>query len=68
MEASPEAVRNIDHKQRQVHRVGDAGWCDIHKVFKAPVLFGITEVELQLEPQAIIVHEGGIGQSEITAE
>ena len=62
MEVSPEAVRPIDHTQRQVHRVGDAGWWDMHTVFEAPVPFGITEVALQLAPQAIIVHEEGIGQ------
>ena len=68
MDISPEAVRHIDHEQRQIRRIGDACWRDVHEVLEAPVLFGIPEVKLNLEPQAIVVHERRIGQVQITAE
>src|SRR5438876_2537663 len=46
MDVSPETVRDIDHEQRQIRRIGDPGGGDVHEVFQAPVLFGIPEVQL----------------------
>ena len=64
---SPEAVRHIDHEQRQIRRIGDACGRKVHEVFEAPVLFGIAEVKLDLEPQALVVHKRRIGQGQVTA-
>src|SRR5262252_4084457 len=68
MDISPETVRDIDHEQCQIRRIGDSCGGDVHEVFQAPVLFGIPEVKLDLEPQAIVVHEGRISQVQVTAE
>ena len=46
MEVSPETVRHIDHEQREIRRIRDPSGGEIHEVFQAPVLFGITEVQL----------------------
>ena len=61
-------LRYIDPEQRQVRRSGAPWWGEGHEVFQAPVLFGIPEVELDLEPQAIVVHEWRVGQFQVTAE
>ena len=63
-----EAVRPIDHKQRQVRRIGDPGGGDMHKVFQPPGLFGVPKVKLDLAPSAVVVHEGSRGPWQITAE
>ena len=46
MAVSPETVRDIDHEQRQIRRVGDPCRGDVHEVFQAPILFGVTKVKL----------------------
>ena len=68
MDVSPETVRDIDHEQRQMRRIGDPCGGDVHEVFQAPVLFGIPEVQLNVAPQPIIVDEGRVRQVQITAE
>src|SRR5215475_14804776 len=68
MAGSPEIVGYIDHEQGQIRRIGDPCGGDVHEVFQAPVLFGIPKVKLNLEPQAIIVHEVGIGEVRVTTE
>jgi hypothetical protein len=40
----------------------------VHEVFEAPVLLGISKVKLNVAPSAIIGHEGGIRQGQVTAE
>jgi len=45
-EVSSKTVGHIDYEQRQVRRIGDRCGCDVHEVFQAPVLFGITKIEL----------------------
>jgi hypothetical protein len=45
MEVRPETIRHIDHEQRQIRRIGDACRGDVHKVFEAPGLFGIPEIQ-----------------------
>ena len=67
MEVSPETVRHIDHEQREIRRMRDPSGGEIHEVFQAPVLFGLPEVQLDLEPQAVIVHEWCVGQIQVTA-
>jgi len=66
MDVSSQTVRDIDHAQRQMRRIRDPSGRDIHEVFEAPGLFGITEVKLDLEPQPIIVHEWRLRQLQIT--
>ena len=50
-----------------MRRIRDPRRGDVHEVFQAPVLFSIPEVKLNLEPQAIVVHEGRRGQRQVTA-
>ena len=45
----------VDHEQGQVSGVGHSGWGGVHEVVETPILLGVPEVELDLEPQAIIV-------------
>ena len=54
MAVSPETVGYIDHEQGQIRRIRDSRGGNIHEVFQAPILFGIPEVKLDLEPQAIV--------------
>ena len=67
MEGSPETVRHIDHAQREIRRMRDPSGGEVHEVFQAPVLFGLQEVQLDLAPQAVIVHELCGGQCQVTA-
>ena len=48
--------------------MGDGGFFHHHEVLQAPVLFGITEGELDLEPQLVIVTQDIPGQAAIAAE
>src|SRR5215510_9237718 len=68
MAVSPETVGDIDHEQGQIRRIRNSRGGDIHEVFQTPVLFGISKVKLDLEPQTVIVHEGSIRQGQVTAE
>jgi|SRR5882724_1140369 len=65
---SLETVRHIDHEQRQVGRIGDASGGDVPEVFQTPVLFGVTEVELDLEASAVVVPQRVVGELQVTAE
>ena len=58
----------IDHEESQVGRLSDGGLFDIHEVLQPPVLLGVTEGELDLEPQGIVVDDLCVRQVEITAE
>ena len=68
MAVSPETVGDSDHEQGQIRRICDSRGGDIHKVFQASVLFSISKVKLDLEPQTVIVHEWGERQGQVTAE
>jgi hypothetical protein len=68
MAVSPETVGYIAHEQGQIRRIRDSRGSDIHEVFQAPVLFSISKVKLDLEPRAIIVHEGCVRQGQVTAK
>ena len=48
--------------------IGNGSWCDIHKVFQAPELFGVAEAKLDLETQAVIVNQFVISQFKVAAE
>jgi hypothetical protein len=54
---SHQDLGQVDHQHRQVGTVVDRRWLDHHEVFQAPVLFGVSEVELDLEAQAIVIDE-----------
>src|SRR5438132_1579313 len=68
MDVSPETVRDMDHAQRQIRRLGDAGGGDVHEVFQTPVRFGITEVQRNWEPHPILVDAGRVRPVQVTAE
>ena len=51
-----------------MRRIGAPSGRDVHAVFWAPVLFGISKVPLDVEPQTILVHERRVGESRVTAE
>src|SRR5262249_33565192 len=68
MAISPETVGYIDHEQGQIRRIRDSRGGDIHEVFQAPVLFSVSKVKLDLEPQTVIVHEWCVCQGQITTE
>ena len=66
-DVSPETVRDIDHAQRHMRRLGDPGGGDVHAVFQAPGLFGLSKVQLNVAPQTILVHERRVRQGQVTA-
>ena len=68
MDVSPKTVSHMDHEQRQMRRIRDPDGGDVHEVFQAPVLFGIPEVKLDVEPSTIIVHEWRLRQVQVTAK
>ena len=68
MAGSAETVGHMDHEQRPLRRLADPGRGDVHAVFQAPGLFGISKVQLPWEPQPVIVDEGRVGQVHVTAE
>jgi len=61
-------LRNVDHEQRQVEGIGERYFLDIHKIFQAPKLLGVAEIELDLETQAVVINDLVVGQLEITAK
>jgi hypothetical protein len=62
------SVRHIDHEPRQVRCIRDGGVGDVHEVFQAPVLCGVTDVALNLEAQAVVVLELVVGEFQVAAE
>ena len=38
-------MAEIDHEERQVHRIRHGGLFDIHKIFETPILLGVTKIE-----------------------
>src|SRR4029077_599546 len=50
-------VGDIHHEHGEIGTV--VNWCllDGHEIFQAPILFGITQIALQLETQTIIVNQ-----------
>ncbi len=67
-EMAYQGLRDIDHEHSQVGAIVNGDGFDIHEILQAPELFGVAEVELDLETQAIVVNELVIGQVEVTAE
>ena len=48
-----QAMRKIDHEESEIHRISHSSLGDIHKIFQPPELFGISEIEFNLEPQRV---------------
>lgn len=63
-----EVGRHLDHEQRQVRCLRDGGCGDVHEVFQAPVVFGLTAVDRNLEAQAVVVLELVGGEGQVAAE
>lgn len=61
-------VGEIDHKHGQIRSIVNRSLVDVHKIFQAPKLFGVTEVELDLETKAIIVDQFVESQRQVAAE
>ena len=68
LEMAYQGLRDIDHEHSQVGAIVNRDGFDIHEILQAPELFGVAEVELDLETQAIVVDEPVIGQVQVTAE
>lgn len=47
----------VDHEHRESGRIGHRWGLNVHDVFPPPDLFGVADVELQLEVEALVVHE-----------
>ena len=49
-------LRKVDHEKREVDGIGNSLWFDSHKIVQSPMLFGVTEVELNLKAQTVKIH------------
>ena len=63
-----EKLRNIDHKHSQISRIVEQDAVDVHKIFETSKLFGVAEVEFDLEAEAVIVDEFIERQTQIATE
>jgi len=63
-----QGMRYIDHEQRQVECIGERDFLDVHEIFQPPMLFGIPEIKLDLEAQAVVIDELVKGKLTVTAE
>ena len=58
----------VDHEESEIDGVGDSLLRDIHEILQSPILFGIAEVELNLEAQAVIIDQLPRRQAQVGAE
>ncbi len=63
--SSSKGCGQVNHEQREIGGVGDGGWRDVHEVFQTPELLGISEIELDLEPEPIVVNHVVVGQGRV---
>ena len=61
-------MRQVDHKHSQIGRIVNRDLVDIHKIFQPPELFGVAEIELDLEPEAVIVNQLIVSQFQVATE
>ena len=61
-------MAQIDHEEGKVDGIGDSGLFHIHKIIQTPILFGVTEVELDLEAECIEVNYLLVIQCQVGAE
>ena len=59
---------HVHHEQREVGRIVHGGRLDIHEVLQAPILLGVSEIELDLEAQAVIIDQLFVTQLQIAAK
>src|SRR5712692_148305 len=59
---------HVDQEQGEVSRIVHGGLLDIHKILKAPILLGVSEIELNLEAQAVIIDKLRVTQIQIAAK
>src|SRR5437870_13833816 len=59
---------DIDHEHSQIRTIINWDPIDHHEILQAPILFGIAEIELDLEAQPIIVNYLSIGKLQVTTE
>jgi len=67
-EVTDQDLGDIDHKHRQISGIVNRGLVDIHKIFQTPKLFGVAEVEFDLETKAVVVDEFIERQLQVAAE
>ena len=46
---------HVHHEQREVGRIVHGGLLDRQKILAAPILLGVSEIDLALEAQAVII-------------
>jgi hypothetical protein len=46
LKAPQEDLCEVDHQEGQVGRIGHGSLFNVHKIFQAPILLGVAEVEL----------------------
>jgi hypothetical protein len=58
----------IHHEERQVGGIGHRFLFDIHEVTQTPILLGVTEVELDLKAQGVVIIKFLVRQFQVGAE
>lgn len=58
----------IDHEEREIGSIGDSVFFHIHEIFETPELFGVSEIELDLEAQAVELDDLVISLFQIRGE
>ena len=49
LQGTHQSVGEIDHKHGEIRTIVHGRLLHRHEIFQAPILFGITKIELQLE-------------------
>src|SRR5689334_5037505 len=63
-QGSEQVGRKVDHKEGEADSIGHRSLFDGHEILQTEVLLGVSEGELDLEAQAIVLHDllGSKGQ------
>ena len=61
-------AERLTMKNAEINGIGHGHRLDIHEIIQAPVLLGITEVELNLEAQRVVINDLVSGQVKVGAE
>ena len=67
LQGTHQSVGEIDHKHGEIRTIVHGRLLHRLEIFQAPILFGITKIELQLETQTIIVYQLIIRKVQVTA-
>ena len=59
---------HVHHEQRYVGRIVHGCRLDIHEVLQAPLWLGVSDIELDLEAQAVIIDQLRVTQIQIAAK